>query len=87
MKTNSYSGRIELLSAVGCVVDGEARISAIKDEFVCLENAQILGDTVAHLRVKIKGHFKGKWDKVKFKGKVYLYANDRKVWLKNVLFL
>jgi hypothetical protein len=60
MKQNSYSGRIELLSAVGCVVDGEARISAIKDEFVCLENAQILGDTVAHLRVKIKGHFKGK---------------------------
>ena len=54
MKTNSYSGRIDLLSAVGCVVAGEARISAVKDEFVCLENAQILGDTVAHLRVKIK---------------------------------
>ncbi len=86
MKTNSYSGRIELLSAVGCVVDGEARISAVKDEFVCLENAQILGDTVAHLRVKIKGHFKGKWDKVKFKGKVCLYDKDRKVGLKDVLF-
>jgi len=87
MKTNSYSGRINLLSAVGCVVDGEARISAIKDEFVCLENADILWSKVANLRVKIKGHFKGKWDKVKFKWKVYLYDHERKVGLKNVLFL
>jgi hypothetical protein len=53
-KQNDYTGRIDLLSAVGCVVDGEARISIIKDDFVCLEDAEILGNRVAHLRVKIK---------------------------------
>jgi hypothetical protein len=67
MKTNSYSGRLDLLASVGCEVDGTARISAVKDDFVCLENAEILGDSIAHLRVKVKGCFKGKGDKVKFK--------------------
>jgi hypothetical protein len=39
------------------------------------------------LRVKIKGHFKGKWDKVKFKGKVVLYDRNMKVGLQDVLFV
>lgn len=86
MATNSYDGRIDLLASVGCEVDGEARISAIVDDFVCLQDAEILGVTVSHIWVKIKGHFKAKGDRVKFKGKVKLYHKQRKVGLGDVLF-
>jgi len=82
-----YKGRIELSTALGCEVEGEGTISAVVDDKYCIQNADILGNIVNHLRVKVKGRFKWKGEKVKFKGKVYLYANDRKVGLKEVKFI
>jgi len=82
-----YKGRIELSTALGCEVEGEGTISAVVEDKYCIQNADILGNIVNHLRVKVKGRFKWKGEKVKFKGKVYLYANDRKVGLKEVKFI
>jgi hypothetical protein len=82
-----YKWRLELLPLVWCEVEGEGTIGAVVDDKYSIQNADILGNIVNHLRVKVKGRFKWKGEKVKFKGKVYLYANDRKVGLKNVLFL
>jgi len=82
-----YKWRLELSTALGCEVEGEGTISAVVEDKYCIQNADILGNIVNHLRVKVNGRFKWKGEKVKFKGKVYLYAKDRKVWLKNVLFL
>lgn len=87
MKTNSYSGRIDMLPRTGCEVCWDWTISAIKDCFYCLQDVNIMDTKVDHVRVKVKWCFKGKGDKVKFKGKVKLYDKERKVWLSNVLFL
>lgn len=59
----------------------------IKDDHVCITDVDILGDYVDHLRVRVKNHFKGKGDVVKFKAKVTLYAKERKVGLESFSFL
>lgn len=82
-----YKWRLELLSSVWCEVEWEGTISAVVDDKYCIQNADILGNIVNHLRVKVKWRFKWKGEKVRFKGKVYLYCKDRKVGLKNVLFI
>ena len=53
-----YKGRIELSTALGCEVEGEGTISAVVDDKYCIQNADILGNVVNHLRVKVKGRFK-----------------------------
>lgn len=82
-----YKGRLELLPLVWCEVEGEGTIGAVVDDKYSIQNADILGNIVNHLRVKVKGRFKWKGEKVRFKGKVYLYAKERKVGLKDVLFI
>jgi len=60
-----YKWRLELSTALGCEVEGEGTISAVVDDKYCIQNADILGNIVNHLRVKVKGQIQMKGGKGK----------------------